>query len=471
MEILPKAFDVLLLLVERHGSLVRKGDLLEAVWPGVIVEENYLAVTVSRIRTALGDEAQSPRYVETVPRFGYRFVAEVEVIPAAATGADDASPEAAAPEPVLRPRRAVHRRRQWSRGIRWAGGLALLAAVGLGGLSAIRPPDLRPPTESALPLTGLAMSATAEAGSSDAARTAYKRGREIWWSRSGNHTKALEQFRLAVILDSTFALGWVGIADVYAFGYGTADETRAALEKAFALNPDLGEAYATLAFVRAFQLWDWQGAEEALAKALSLAPEYVPIYQWHATLLMVQRHPREAADVLRQALALSPNSASLYADLCQALYYDGAHDAALAACSRALDIHPGIGFAKTHGFWSLLLDGQAASALRWMSRHSALPGFVARQRSVDEALESNDATSFLNAYAAHLQVSDDPSALYTLAQVQAMLGDQEASLATLEQAVSIRQFLVPFANADPVFDALRETPRFRTLMARVGLAG
>jgi DNA-binding winged helix-turn-helix (wHTH) protein/TolB-like protein/TPR repeat protein len=73
----PKAFEVLTLLVERHGHVVEKNDLMERVWADAFVEEGNLKATVSMLRRALGDEADAARYVETVPRRGYRFVAPV----------------------------------------------------------------------------------------------------------------------------------------------------------------------------------------------------------------------------------------------------------------------------------------------------------------------------------------------------------------------------------------------------------
>src|SRR5258708_10911045 len=76
----PKAFDMVVVLVERGGHLVEKEDLLKAVWPGSFVEEGNLAVTVSVLRKALNDDRGLHRYIETVSKRGYRFVAEVREI-------------------------------------------------------------------------------------------------------------------------------------------------------------------------------------------------------------------------------------------------------------------------------------------------------------------------------------------------------------------------------------------------------
>jgi TolB-like protein len=72
-----KAFETLRVLVERHGSLVSKNDLMAAVWPETTVEENNLDRNISAVRKALGQKIAGPQYIETVPRVGYRFVAQV----------------------------------------------------------------------------------------------------------------------------------------------------------------------------------------------------------------------------------------------------------------------------------------------------------------------------------------------------------------------------------------------------------
>jgi len=77
-----KAFDVLRLLVENSGHIVEKDELMNRVWTGSFVEEGNLKVTVSMVRKALDDHHDGNRYVETVPRRGYRFVAEVKEVTA-----------------------------------------------------------------------------------------------------------------------------------------------------------------------------------------------------------------------------------------------------------------------------------------------------------------------------------------------------------------------------------------------------
>ena len=73
----PKAFDLLVTLVRRAGRLISKTELLETVWPESFVEEGILTVHVSALRKALGDTNRQPRFIDTVSRSGYRFIAPV----------------------------------------------------------------------------------------------------------------------------------------------------------------------------------------------------------------------------------------------------------------------------------------------------------------------------------------------------------------------------------------------------------
>lgn len=111
----PKVFDLLVVLAQNRGRLMGKEELLKAVWPDSFVEEANLNVNVSALRKALGETPSAPQYVETVPRRGYRFVADVrelkedsrEIVPAPSPAGPEAKPEeetrpapAAAAEPA-----------------------------------------------------------------------------------------------------------------------------------------------------------------------------------------------------------------------------------------------------------------------------------------------------------------------------------------------------------------------------------
>jgi DNA-binding winged helix-turn-helix (wHTH) protein len=76
----PKTLKLLQVLVENQGQIVEKEKLMAEVWADSFVEDSNLTFTVRQLRKALGDDAREPIYVETIPRRGYRFIAEVREV-------------------------------------------------------------------------------------------------------------------------------------------------------------------------------------------------------------------------------------------------------------------------------------------------------------------------------------------------------------------------------------------------------
>ncbi len=77
----PKAFDVLVLLVERRGHLVEKDELLQKVWADSFVEEANIPRIIHTLRRALGEDENNNKFIETIAKKGYRFVAKVTEVP------------------------------------------------------------------------------------------------------------------------------------------------------------------------------------------------------------------------------------------------------------------------------------------------------------------------------------------------------------------------------------------------------
>jgi DNA-binding winged helix-turn-helix (wHTH) protein len=96
----PKTFDVLRYLVDHPGLLVTKGRILDVVWPGVAVSDTMPATCIAELRRALGDDAKTPRFIETVHRRGYRFIAPVTTA-TASQARRKASSESNGPKPII----------------------------------------------------------------------------------------------------------------------------------------------------------------------------------------------------------------------------------------------------------------------------------------------------------------------------------------------------------------------------------
>ena len=131
-----KTFDLLEVLVRRQGRLLRKEELLQLVWPDAAVEENNLTVTMSALRRVLGEGPTDRGYIETVPRSGYRFVADVREI---AEGEARGTTETPANEAPMQ-RAPARRRKQWL-------AIAAAAALAVASLAGAARWLRRPPPE------------------------------------------------------------------------------------------------------------------------------------------------------------------------------------------------------------------------------------------------------------------------------------------------------------------------------------
>ena len=157
-------FQVLAILLERPGDVVTREELQKRLWPDTFVDvEHNLNTAVNKIREMLGDSAESPRYVETLPRRGYRFIGVLE--PPA---------EPLAPVVTVEPDHAPHRHQTW---LKIGAGAFAILVLGFAAVVASRWHRQRPPQDhaalTAVPFTALAGEETSAAFSPDGSRIAF----------------------------------------------------------------------------------------------------------------------------------------------------------------------------------------------------------------------------------------------------------------------------------------------------------
>src|SRR5207244_3392216 len=154
---------------------------------------------------------------------------------------------------------------------------------------------------------GFALAAAAAKQVSPGAQEAYLQGRFYWNKRAPEALRrALEQFQKAEALDPTFALAFAGEADAYSLLSGplTADvafpRAKAAALRALQLDPALGEAHTSLAFIAFGYERDWKQAEESFQRAVQLNPGYATAHHWHGLFLSAMGRFQDAeAEFLR----------------------------------------------------------------------------------------------------------------------------------------------------------------------------
>jgi serine/threonine-protein kinase len=245
-------------------------------------------------------------------------------------------------------------------------------------------------------------------------------------------------------------------------------DVRAAIDRAFALDPELGEAHVALGLVQLFWDWDWAAAERSLRRAIELDPNNPHAWQHLGNYLRAMDRPEEAAAARLRGLALDPLNARLRYALGEDYLFAGRLPEALAAFERGgqLDpLHPiALGLSMPpRGPWDVSLrQGRDAEAVRELLRAATLRG--ASSGEVD-SLRAAFATGGIHGFWRRWLVMDrrqsgagiDP---LRVAALSAMAGDTAQALTSLERAYAERNPSLIFLRTEPGFAGLRTHPRY-----------
>ena len=315
----------------------------------------------------------------------------------------------------------------------------------------------------------------------------YVSGRYEWNKRSLHSLQdAKRLFRNAIAVDPTFALAYVGLADALVFGDSETPELNSLIAKAIELDPELGEAYATLGFMQTIHRWDWTQAEVSFRKAIELKPGYPTAHHWYAILLGIQGRTGEARAEMHSALEINPASYNFLADLGQIYYFERNYPLAEEYCNRALAIYPDFSF--SHGYLEqvYLVTGKYDAAIDQMVA-ARISNLLPSTGSVVTKLpnefnaeyyrrdyESGGVKGLVERYIEEDRNSavaiQNPNTHYRHALLYSLIGDREHALESLERALEGRAFLVAWVKADPLFDGLRSEPRYQDILRKMGLS-
>lgn len=609
----PKAVETLLVLVQQNGKLVEREDLMNAIWPDTFVEDGNLNFNVSVLRKALGTDEAGEQYIQTIPRHGYRFSADVrevvEDVPALIVEKHTrarlvieerelpAQPEFEVQSTHLLPAGRA-RRTRWL----YVTGLASLVLVAaatwffinrtgkevaaqirsiavlplkplsndeadrtlslgltdtlvtrLGSLHSlvVRPVDpasryvegehdsievgrklqvdavleatlqrtenrirvnarLLRVSDDALIWSGsfnenesdifklqdqLALQVTESlvARLTDKEKEllakrytqnteafhAYWRGRFFLEKRTP--LKAISAFQQAIKLDPNYALPHDGLADAYtALAISTSgsddelfEKARASINKALALDPGLSDSHNSLAKLKYYHDWDWEGAERSFKRALEFDPNNVNAHQFYARLLATLGRYDEAMIEIQRARELDPRSADLLVPLFAILEKRGEFDEALRALETSLEMdkdseiaHRAVG--KIH-----LLKGEYAKVIELANQRfpnskeidlfwaSMLATAYYKTGQAGKATEMHD---YLKALAAK-----DSKALYFLVMHYSELGRKHEALSALEKCYDLREDRMVWTKDEPRFAGIKDDPRFVAILRKMNL--
>ena len=302
----------------------------------------------------------------------------------------------------------------------------------------------------------------------------YLRGQERLSRRGLTVNESADLFRQAIALDSMFAPAWSGLSMSLAlFPYfqgvpvsAVRDDVVQAVRRALELDPTQAQPHIALGLVHQFA-YEWEAAAREYQMAVGLEPRNVEARVQYARHLLFRGRPADALAQLRVARAQDPESALVLSWISYAFALDGKLDSAMIESSHALEKDPANLTTLTLGALVRLWTGRRSEArelgMRLSGRMSNSTYIIAMAGDTAEArrmLRQEDA-----------QVPQPWMAETRRAHSRLGLGDTAGSLAAFERATDAGEIWTSlWTVADRTYDPIRESPRFRALLRRVGLA-
>jgi tetratricopeptide (TPR) repeat protein len=309
---------------------------------------------------------------------------------------------------------------------------------------------------------------------------AYLKGRYYWNRRTAeNLKKAIEQFKSATDRDPNYALAFVGLADCYAVlneyaGTPTSEtipQSKVYAERALTIDGQLAEAHATLGIVNEYS-WQWGEAEKEFKRAIELNPNYPTAYHWYSILLKNVGRNDEAAAMIKRAQELDPLSSIIGVNVSRMYGLQNNHDASIENSLKVIELDPNFAPAYEYLALSYLKRGRNAEAI------------AAAEKAVDLNNRAGITLGDLgNVYAVvgkRAEAIDKIKELeekYTrkeaigqyIAAVYVGLGDKDKAFEWLEKDFQARNGKLGEIRWQIQFEPLRDDPRFKDLIKRIGL--
>ncbi|HZU26010.1 MAG TPA: tetratricopeptide repeat protein [Bryobacteraceae bacterium] len=311
----------------------------------------------------------------------------------------------------------------------------------------------------------------------------YLKGRFYWNTRTREGIDiSIRCFEEAAAIDPQWPLAWSGLADAYAlradYGYTTPEESmpaaRRAAETALRLDPSLGEAWNSLAFIRSMYDWEWEDAERMYRRAIELKPGYALAHLWYGIdfLASLSRFD-EALREIDIGVSLDPLSPSMLTARGLVSMFAGQYDDALRVFNQIIEQYPLSwrpwgNLARLHSVVgeyresielfekAQALGGSEPALLGALGQTYALAG---REREAREALEQ----------LVHLAQSRFVP-VTCMALIHGALGETDTALDWLENGAERRDLRLTVIAAHPAYRCFRGNQRFEMLLRRVGLS-
>lgn len=292
-----------------------------------------------------------------------------------------------------------------------------------------------------------------------------------------SYADAIQFFNQAIQLDPTYALAYCGLADAYGFIGGIVIPGKEAwakekelAQKALALDPNLAEAHFSLGLALASSC-NWHEGEKEIQRAIEMNPNMAFAYDQYAFLLTCLGRHDEAIAKSKRAVELEPLSPLLNGDGGWWLVLARRYDEAMVQSRKALELDSNYSWAHYNLGWCFLWKGDRAGSIAEFQKARALDP----QPLFDSCLGYAYAVSGDRAKAEQiLQDLEDAARQRYVSPVSQVyiylgLGEKEKVYEWLNRSFEAQDFAYLWLKVDPVFDGLRNEPRFQALLKKMGL--
>ncbi len=308
----------------------------------------------------------------------------------------------------------------------------------------------------------------------------YLKGRYEW----NKHTledlqKGIEYFNQAIELDPNYALAYFGLSASYGVlgnNYLPPREafpkSKAYAAKALEIDDTLSEAHTVMAAINLFYDWDWAEAEKHLKRAQTLNPNDATVNDIYSAYWDVMGQPDKALAESKRGQELDPLSLLMNTNLGIDFYYTRQYDEAIAQCEKTVNLEPryynaslylGQAYEKKKMYQQAIATFQ--KGMTQAERNPKLLASLGHAYALSgERDKANQILVELREMSKYRYISP-----YLFAVVYLGLGDKDQTFAWLEKAFQDRSFFLIWLKVEPLFDPLRDDPRFADLLRRVGL--
>ena len=309
----------------------------------------------------------------------------------------------------------------------------------------------------------------------------YLKGRYEWNKRTQEGVAAaIRYFERAIVEDPGYAPAYAGLSDSYSLDvdyrsipvHESYQRAKEYARKALSLDESVPTAHASLAWAVFIYDWHWEEAEREFRRAIELNPRYASAHQWFAFLLAARGQLDAALLEAHTALELDPASVSIRRAVGWVYYYARRYDRAREHLSRAIEMNPMAVESYRMLGSAMALQGEVADAERVLREALALEGAAAySQATLGWLLARSGRRDEAEATLRKLEAARERGyvSAVAFAILHIGLGNLSSALDWAERAYDERRGWLAYVNVNPIFDPLRNEPRFAALVRKMGL--